>query len=83
MSIALSVALYVVIWWTLLFAVLPFGVRTQGEEGVVVPGTPESAPVEPRLLRVAVINTLITTVVFAITWAAIVYWDLPVLQIGL
>ena len=43
MSIALGIALYFVIWWMTLFAVLPFGGRTQGESGHVVPGTPESA----------------------------------------
>ena len=44
MSVTFAIAIYVVIWWTVLFAVLPIGVRTQGEDGAVVPGTPESAP---------------------------------------
>jgi predicted secreted protein len=56
-----------------LFAVLPFGVRTQAEDGDVVPGTPESAPAKPRLLRIFLINTLVATVVFALVYAAIVY----------
>jgi predicted secreted protein len=33
MSIPFAIALYFVIWWTVLFAVLPFGVRTQDEAG--------------------------------------------------
>ena len=44
MSLSFAIAIYVVIWWTVLFAILPIGVRTQGEDGAVVPGTPESAP---------------------------------------
>jgi len=32
-------------------AVLPFGVRTQDEEGSVVPGTPGSAPANVRIVR--------------------------------
>jgi predicted secreted protein len=44
--------------------VLPFGVRTQGEAGEVVPGTPASAPAAPRILRIAVINTVLASVVF-------------------
>ena len=52
MSLSFAIAIYLIIWWTVLFAVLPIGVRTQGEDGVVVPGTPESAPTAPRLLRV-------------------------------
>jgi predicted secreted protein len=44
MSVSFAIAIYVVIWWTVLFAILPIGVRTQGEDGFVVPGTPASAP---------------------------------------
>lgn len=73
MSLTLGLALYFVIWWTVLFAVLPVGLRTQQEEGEVVPGTPASAPARPRLLRIFLINTLVATVVFAMVWAAIAY----------
>jgi predicted secreted protein len=71
MSTTLSIALYFVIWWTTLFAVLPIGVRTQAEAGDVVPGTPESAPVKPRILWVLGVNTLVASVVFSIVWLAI------------
>jgi predicted secreted protein len=72
MSITLGIAIYFVIWWTVLFAVLPIGVRTQAEEGSVVPGTPESAPAKPRLLRVAVLTSLISAAVFGIVYAVLV-----------
>ena len=62
------IAIYIFIWWTTLFAVLPFGVRTQQEEGSVVPGTPESAPAKPRLLRAVIINTAISSVIFVIVY---------------
>ena len=73
MSVTLGIAIYVVLWWTVLFAVLPNGVRTQGEDGAVVPGTPESAPTAPRLIRVVLLTTLISGLVFAAVWAAITY----------
>ena len=60
MSVTLAIAIYVVIWWTVLFAILPIGVRTQGEDGAIVPGTPESAPTRPRLLRVVLLTTLVS-----------------------
>ena len=60
MSVPFAIAIYVVIWWTVLFAILPIGVRTQGEDGAVVPGTPESAPTRPRLLRVVLLTTLVS-----------------------
>jgi predicted secreted protein len=68
MTLTLGVVLYLMIWWMTLFAVLPLGVRTQGE---VVAGTPESAPVRPRLLRTVLINTVVAGVAFAFVWAAL------------
>jgi predicted secreted protein len=73
MSVSFAIAIYVVIWWTVLFAVLPIGVRTQGEDGSVVPGTPESAPTTPRLMRVVLITTLVSGLLFAGFWAAVRY----------
>ena len=73
MSVTLGIAIYVVLWWTVLFAVLPIGVRTQSEDGVVVPGTPESAPTAPRLIRVVLLTTLISGLLFAAVWAAVRY----------
>jgi predicted secreted protein len=73
MSLTFAIAIYLVIWWTVLFAILPIGVRTQGEDGAVVPGTPASAPTRPRLVRVALITTLVSALVFAGLWAAVHY----------
>ena len=47
------------IWWMVLFAVLPRRVRGQFEDGDVVPGTEPGAPVEPRLKEKAWLTTLI------------------------
>ena len=35
MSLASTIAIFFVVWWIVLFAVLPFGMRTQEEEGDV------------------------------------------------
>lgn len=75
MSLTLGIAVYFIIWWTVLFAVLPLGLRTQGEAGEVVPGTPASAPNAPRLLRIVVMTTLAATIVFALVWCAF-HWRL-------
>ncbi|HEX5999331.1 MAG TPA: DUF1467 family protein [Hyphomicrobiaceae bacterium] len=73
MSISFAIAIYLVLWWTVLFAVLPIGVRTQSEDGEVVPGTPESAPAAPRFLRIIGLTTLISALLFAAAWAAVSY----------
>ncbi|MGD9784197.1 MAG: DUF1467 family protein [Hyphomicrobiaceae bacterium] len=71
MNLTFGLAIYFIMWWLTLFAVLPFGLRTQGEDGEVVPGTPESAPVRPRLLRVFAINTVVSALLFALFWLGV------------
>ena len=71
MSIVFLLAVYFIVWWVVLFAVLPFGVRTQAEAGSVVPGTPESAPADFRLGHVLAITTVVAGVVFTLLWAAV------------
>ena len=51
MSWTTALAIYFVAWWLMLFVVLPFGVRSQQEEGSVVPGTDPGAPVVPMLVK--------------------------------
>ncbi|NBN77986.1 DUF1467 family protein [Microvirga tunisiensis] len=64
MSIPYALAVYFMMWWIVLFAILPFGVRTQEEEGQVVPGTVESAPARFRMLRTVGWTTAVTTLLF-------------------
>lgn len=62
----LAVALFVTIWFVVLFAILPFGVRSQHETGDYVAGTDPGAPVQPRLLAKALWTTLVSLVVFGV-----------------
>jgi predicted secreted protein len=73
MTLVFAVATYFIIWWIVLFAMLPIGVRTQDEEGEVSPGTTESAPRYPNLLPKMVATTLISTIVFAGVYAIVVH----------
>ena len=68
MTVVFAIAIYFIIWWVTLFTVLPFGVRTQGEAGEVVPGTPSSAPARTPMKRVFAINTVVAGIVFIIVW---------------
>ena len=76
MNIVGGLALYFVIWWITLFAVLPFGIRSQHEAGEVVAGTEPGAPVLPGLLKKAVITSLIAAVIFAGVWYVWVAYDI-------
>ena len=68
-GIGSAVAIYFVIWWTILFAVLPWGSRSQAEHGAIVPGTEPAAPRTPRL----VVKALATSVLAALLFA-LFYW---------
>lgn len=76
MTLAGGLAVYFVIWWTVLFAVLPFGVRSQAEAGEVAQGTDPGAPTAPRLLKVALITSVIAGLVFALVWYIWATFDL-------
>lgn len=82
MSLTLAIALYFVIWWTVLFAVLPLGVRTQAEDGVIVPGTEGSAPTRPRLIRIVLRTSIVAAVVLAGVHLVMVYKIIDVETIG-
>ena len=64
MAFMSGLAVYFVIWWLTLFIVLPFGLRTQGEDQSVVPGTVESAPARFRGLRVVFVTTVLSAVIY-------------------
>ena len=64
-----GMALYFVIWWILLFAVLPFGVRSQAEAGEVVQGSEPGAPALPALREKAIWTTLVASVVLVVVAA--------------
>lgn len=59
-----SIGLYFVVWWTVLFAVLPIGARSQAEAGEVTAGTEPGAPAVPALRERALWTTLAAIVVF-------------------
>jgi predicted secreted protein len=61
----MAVAMFVTIWWILLFAVLPFGVQSQHETAEIIPGTDPGAPVAPRLVLKALWTTAISLLAFA------------------
>lgn len=63
-STPMAVAIYITIWFVVLFAVLPWGVRSQHEEPDYAQGTDPGAPVAPKLLAKALWTTGLSVVVF-------------------
>ena len=68
MNAVSAVVVFLVIWWLVLFMVLPFGVRRNEapEEG-----HDHGAPVQPMLWRKAAATTAISAVLFAIVYVIV------------
>ena len=66
-------AVYFVIWWVTLFMILPIGLRTQGEDNHIVPGTVESAPSRFRFGRTMLLTTIVSAAIYAVWYVCSVY----------
>jgi len=66
-SLPLAAAIYLTIWWIVLFAVLPLGVRSSEEAEEELPeGADPGAPAAPDLLRKAGITTVVSALLFGL-----------------
>jgi len=76
-SATTAIAIYFLIWWITLFAVLPFGVHRQDEDGAIAPGTDPGAPAIPRLRLKLLATTAVASVIFGICYLVYVNRLLP------
>ncbi|MDP1736085.1 MAG: DUF1467 family protein [Caulobacter sp.] len=85
MGIGTGIAIYLTLWWTTLFAVLPLGNRTYAEEGIEVKdGGDPGAPVNPNLKKKFITTTWVSAIAWGVVWATIRFGliDLPPLPNG-
>ena len=69
-SLATAFAIYFVLWWVVLFLTLPFGVRSQHEDGAGAPGTDPGAPILAKMGRKLIWTTVVSAVIFGVAmWA--------------
>lgn len=59
-------AVFFIIWWTVLFAMLPFGLRTQDDDKDVTLGTVSSAPRGAHMLKTVIRTTVVSVLIVAI-----------------
>lgn len=69
MNTGVAVAIFFVIWWIVLFAVLPWGVRSQHESGDIVPGTEPGAPAVHLVWKKLLWTTIVAGIVFGSSYA--------------
>ncbi|RYH08255.1 MAG: DUF1467 family protein [Alphaproteobacteria bacterium] len=64
-----SISVYLVIWWTVLFMVLPWGIQSHHEAGIdLKDGGDPGAPVNPKIKQKFLITTGVSAALFAILW---------------
>jgi predicted secreted protein len=64
-NISTGLAIYFVMWWIVLFLTLPFGVRSQHEDGEGAAGTDPGAPVTSLMGRKLIWTTALSAAIFA------------------
>lgn len=76
MSVVTVLAFYFILWWLTFFAVLPFGVKTQAENGDITLGTVSSAPSHPMIMRKVIATTIVSALILAAIYWVVVVWGL-------
>ena len=72
MPVTTGIAIFFLIWWIMLFVVLPWGVHRQDDDGEIAPGTDPGAPAVANLKWKLVWTTLISLVVYALCYVVYV-----------
>tara|TARA_A100001234_G_C12437672_1_gene305560 strand:- start:271 stop:522 length:252 start_codon:yes stop_codon:yes gene_type:complete len=68
MSLTGSFVVFVILWWLILFMVLPRDINSQKDKDFVVLGTDPGAPSNPNIVKKLIITTAITSILFAIIY---------------
>lgn len=76
MGLVSGIVVFVIVWWVVIFAVLPIGVRSLHEdeanrEAIEAEGHEPGAPVRTDLLKKAMLTTAITIVIWLIIFGVI------------
>jgi predicted secreted protein len=75
-------AIYFLIWWTVLFAVLPWGITSQHEAGEITPGTDPGAPTVTGFKSKLIWTTIVATVVFAVFYGIYISHSVTLEDLG-
>ncbi|MEE9387686.1 MAG: DUF1467 family protein [Paracoccaceae bacterium] len=77
-----AIVLYAVVWFMVMFIVLPIRRRTQGDEGKIVPGTQAGAPANFDVRKTMILVSGIALVVWGIIVAIIVSGVISIRDLG-
>lgn len=70
LTLMTSIVVYFITWWVVLFMILPIGIK---QDHAPITGNDVGAPKNPNIKQKLIIVTAITTVLFSI-YAAAILW---------
>ena len=68
-----GLVLFAVIWFLVLFVVLPLRLETQGDRGEVEPGTQAGAPANLDMWKKARVTTYVAVVIWAVVGGLVIW----------
>ena len=75
MSLVTGFFIYLLIWWTMLFTVLPLGVKRHQEDGKGFDaGAPEKADMKKKLILNTALSAVILAVIQVLVVTGIIDW---------
>lgn len=78
MGVTTAIATYLIIWWVVLFAILPLGAISHAEAGIDLgDGGDPGAPVDPKLKKKFLTTTWVSAIIFVIVFAVIQLGIIP------
>ncbi|QUD88663.1 DUF1467 family protein [Phenylobacterium montanum] len=69
MSLSVSIAVFLTVWWVVFLSILPLGVISHAEAGIKPEGGGDpSSPVDPKIKRKVITTTWVSAIVFSVIW---------------
>ena len=73
-----GIAIYLTIWWTALFCILPLGTRSHAEMGIdLKDGGDPGAPVNPNLKKKFITTTWVSAIIWVVLWTVLHFKLVP------
>lgn len=80
MNLFSAFVVWLIIWWLVLFIILPIGIRGQAEENDIVEGTEPGAPhtldIKRKFIQTTIIASILWAFVCGLILTGIINWDM-------
>ncbi len=80
MNLFSAFVVWLIIWWLVLFIILPIGIRGQAEEGDIVegsePGAPHTLDIKRKFIQTTVIASVLWGLVCVLILTGVINWDM-------